>query len=145
MRRWWRARPGHMLRDDLDDDHTTTAARARWTRRRQRSGVLIVVWCWRGEQFPGTRDICLAGGAGKKAVVTDAVEAFRQNVEQKAADELIRAEGHGALALGAVAAIVLVAEGDAGLVDRDQPMVRDCNAVGISRQIGRTAAGPEKG
>jgi hypothetical protein len=44
-------------------------------------------------------------------------------VEQEAADEFVRAERHGALAIGAVAVIVLVAERDPGLVECDQPMV----------------------
>jgi hypothetical protein len=58
----------------------------------QGCGSGAVFWCWRSEQFPGTREICLAASAGKNAIVTDAVEALRQNVEQEAADELIRAE-----------------------------------------------------
>ena len=47
-------------------------------------------WCGRSEQLPGTRDIGFAAGAGEEAVVTDAVEALRQNVEQEAADEFVR-------------------------------------------------------
>ena len=43
---------------------------------------------------------------------------------------------HGALAIGAIAAIILVAERDTMFVERDQPAVRDGDAVGISRQIG---------
>jgi len=68
--------------------------------------------------------------------MTDAVEALRKNVEQEAADEFIGAQCHGALAIGAIAAIILVAERDTMFVERDQPTVRDGDAVGISRQIG---------
>jgi hypothetical protein len=53
--------------------------------------------------------------------VANAVEPGRQQVEQEAADELVDAERHDLLAVRAVAAIVLVAEGDIGLVERDQP------------------------
>jgi hypothetical protein len=60
-----------------------------------------------------------------EVVVTDAVEGLRQNMEQEATDELAGAERHGALTVGAIAPIVLVAEGDAGLIERD-----------CSRQIG---------
>ncbi len=67
--------------------------------------------------------LALRAGTGEQAVVADAVEARRQDVEQEAADELVRRERHDALPLGAVTAIVLVAEGDAGLVERDQPTV----------------------
>ena len=49
---------------------------------------------------------------------------------------MIRAERHGALAIVTVAAIVLVAEGDSSLVERDQPAVRDGDTVGVPRQIG---------
>jgi hypothetical protein len=48
-----------------------------------------------GDQFPGARDIGLAGGAGEQSVVTDAMAPFgrtpsaeplRQNVQQEAPD-----------------------------------------------------------
>jgi len=50
--------------------------------------------------------------------MTDAVEALRKNVEQEAADEFVRAQCHGALAIGAIAAIILVAECDTMFVER---------------------------
>lgn len=49
--------------------------------------------------------------------MADAMKALRQDVELKTPDELVGGERHGALALGAVAAVVLVAKGDAGLVE----------------------------
>ena len=52
-------------------------------------------------------------------------EAFRQHVQQEAPDELIRGQRHRAIAFGAVTAIILVAEGDAGFVERDQPAAGD--------------------
>jgi hypothetical protein len=61
--------------------------------------------------------------------VANAVEPGRQQVKQEAADELVDAERHDLLAVRAVAAIVLVAEGDAGLVEGEQPAVRDGDAV----------------
>ena len=101
----------------LDDDHAPAAAGA-WRAE--------VVWFFRcvvigrrrdGQQLAGEREAGLAGGAGEQAVVADAVEAARQDVEQEAADELVGGERHDLLAVGAVAAIVLVAEGDAALVE----------------------------
>ena len=68
--------------------------------------------------------------------MTDTMETFRQNVEQEAADEFIRAERHGALAVDTIVTIVLVAEGNAGLVKRDQAAVRNGDAVGVPRQVG---------
>jgi hypothetical protein len=68
------------------------------------------------------------------------VEPARQDVKQEAADELVGAECHDLLAVRAIAAIVLVAEGDAGLVESEQPAVRDGDAMEAS-----TASGPAKG
>ena len=73
----------------LDDDHASAAARA-W-----RADVVrffrVVVIGRRGDvqQFAGEREAGLAGGAGEQAIVADAVEAARQDVEQEAADELV--------------------------------------------------------
>ena len=66
-------------------------------------------------------------------------------MEQEAADELVGGERHDALPVGAVAAIVLVAEGDAGLVESDKPPVRDGDTVGVAREIGEHRLGPAKG
>ena len=122
MRRWWRARPSRAL-EDLGDDHSTTAAGAwqRWIRQRS---VFDRRWCGHSEQLPGTRDIDLAASAGEEAVVTDAMEALRKNVEQEAADEFVRAQCHGALAIEAIAAIILVAERDTMFVERDDVRTR---------------------
>src|SRR5277367_3571250 len=46
------------------------------------------------------------------------------------------AERHDLLAVRAIAAIILVAKGDAGLVESKQPPVRDGDAMGIAREIG---------
>ena len=54
--------------------------------------------------------------------MADAVKAAWQDMEQEAADELVRRERHDALPLGTIAAVVLVAEGDAGLVERNQTL-----------------------
>ena len=70
-----------------------TATAGAWrTQVGQRSGVLDLGWRRRrrSEQLPRTRDIVFAAGTGEEAVVTDAVEALRQNVEQEAADEFVR-------------------------------------------------------
>ena len=96
----------------------------RWRRRRLRLGRRGGV-----EQLPGAGDIGLVGGADEQAVVPDAVKALRQKVQEKATDELIGAERHRALAVAAVAAMVFVVEGDAGLIERDQPPARDGDAV----------------
>src|ERR1700722_18582376 len=78
----------------------------------------------------------LAGGAGEQAVVADAVEAMWQDMEKEAADELVRRERHDALPLRTIAAVVFVAEGDAGLVERKQALVRESDPMGVAREIG---------
>lgn len=89
-----------------------------------------------------------AGGACRsveQAVMAGAVEAARQQVEQEAADELVGGERHDLLAVGAVAAIILVAEGDAGWPDGEQPLVGDGDAVGVAREIGEHRLGAGEG
>ena len=88
-------------RKDLDDDHAAAAARARRAMigRGVWIGGVVVTRCrrldrrhWGVHQLPGTRDVGFAAGAGQQSVVANAMEAFRQNVEQEAADEFVRAE-----------------------------------------------------
>src|SRR5258708_37889267 len=110
--------------EGLDDGHASAAAGTWW----EPIGRL-----WRfdglrrrchGEQFAGSRYIGLAGGTGEQAVMADAVEATWQDMEQEAADELVRCERHDALPLRTIAAVVFVAEGDAGFVECNQALVR---------------------
>src|ERR1700730_17046289 len=62
--------------------------------------------------------------------MADAMEPLRQNVEQEAPDELAGRQRHRAKPLPAVAAVILVAEGYAALVEADQAAGCDSNAVG---------------
>src|SRR5277367_6663470 len=74
----------------------------------------------------------------------DSVEAMWQYMEQEAADELVRGERHDTLTLRTIAAVVLVAEGDTGLVERDQTLARDGDPVGVTRKIGEHGLGAVK-
>ena len=47
-------------------------------------------FCARGEHLADALDVAGANRAGEEAVVADAVEAARQHVQEKAADELVR-------------------------------------------------------
>ena len=67
--------------------------------------------------------LAFAGGAGEQSVVTDAMKPLRQNVAQEAPDELVGTECHRAIPGRPVAAVVLVAEGHAALVERDEATV----------------------
>jgi hypothetical protein len=133
---WWAARCGGAGKD-LDNDHSAAAARA-WRAMiggGVRIGCVVVVrhrWIdcrhWGVYQLLGARDVGFAAGAGQQSVVADAMEALRQNVEQKAPDELVGAERHDAVPRLPVAAVVLVAEGYAALVESNEAAVRDGDA-----------------
>src|SRR5712671_186525 len=93
------------------------------------------------DQFSGTRDILLAGGAGEQPVVTDAAEPLWQDVEQEAPDELVGGERHGAQPRPAVVAVVLVAEGHAAFVEAEQAAIGDGDTVSVSGEIGEHRLG----
>ncbi len=69
------------------------------------------------------------------------MEAARQDMDQEAANELVGRNRHDLLPVGADAAVVLVAEGDAALVECDQAAVRDSDAVSVARQVGEHRLG----
>jgi L-aminopeptidase/D-esterase-like protein len=96
---------------------------------------------WYGEQLARSRKVFRAGRLGQKSVVTNAMEALRQDVAEEAADKLTRCERHDFLARSAARTIILVVECDAVLVERKQSAIGDGNAVGIARQIGKNRLG----
>ena len=75
--------------------------------------------------------------------MADAVEAARQDVQEKAADELGGVERHGLEPVAAFDPVVFPFEGDALAVERDEPGVGD---GGVAREIGehrfRSGEGP---
>jgi hypothetical protein len=77
--------------------------------------------------------------------VTNAVDPVWRNVKQEAADELVDGKIHDLLAIRAIAAIILVAQGNTGLVEGKQPPVRDGDAVRIPREIGENGFGTGEG
>jgi hypothetical protein len=97
------------------------------------------------EQTARPGDVVGARAAGEQAVVADAVEATRQDVDQESADELAGGEYHDLLTIAAIGTIVLPSEGHVGAVAGDQPAVGDGDAVGIARQIGQYGAGRRTG
>src|SRR6516165_987956 len=52
------------------------------------------LWCRHVKQPARSRDVFRAPAIGEQAVMTDAVETVGQNVDQKAADELVDVECH---------------------------------------------------
>jgi len=92
-------------------------------------------WRWRQQELPNARNAGLAVAVGQQPVVADAVEARRQHVEQEATHELVGVERHGLVARRALVAVVLPAEGDAALVERDQAAVEDGHPMRVARQM----------
>ena len=68
--------------------------------------------------------------------MADAVKATRQHMQEKAADEFGGVERHGLEAVAAIDAIVLPFEGDALLVERNEPGVGYRDAVGVAGEVG---------
>src|SRR5215813_6346254 len=77
--------------------------------------------------------------------MADAMKPLWQNVEQEAADKLVGTEGHCAVPRLPVAAVVLVAEGHAALVESDEPAVGDGDAMGVAGEIGKHCFWPGEG
>ncbi len=89
---WWRPQLWSLAAaEDLDDPHWSAAAGA-WLAQGERDGfgTGLLFWLRRfgTEQTPGSGDVFLAARVGEQAVVADAVEPVRQDMEQEAANEL---------------------------------------------------------
>ena len=69
--------------------------------------------------------------------MANSVETLWENVEEKAPDELTDGECHGPLPVRPMPTIILVAKGHARFIKGDEPAVRDGNAVGVAREIGK--------
>src|SRR5258708_40107070 len=67
-----------------------------------------------------------------QAIVAQLVKSLRQDMLEKGAHELLAGEGGGSVAVGGA---ILVAEGDACLVDADDPSVGDGDAQGIAGEV----------
>ena len=102
----------------LDDDHATAAARAR-RRRGGGTGVagigdVSISTGLRGRREQSARlgDVVSASAAGEQAVMANAMKSARQDVNEKAANELRYSEGHGLVAVSPLDPIVFPSERD---------------------------------
>lgn len=129
--------------DCLDDNQLAAAARA-WQREGAWRligivgvGVIDVLMIWRfgPEQLPDPGDIGRTVAVSEEAIVTNAVLAFWQDVDQEPADELCRSQRHGGVAACAFKAVILDLEGDAVLIKADQATVGYRDPVRVTRQV----------
>jgi hypothetical protein len=80
----------------------------------------------------------------KQSVITDPMEAVRQNVKEETADEFIRLQCHD-IPLVAAVPIIIAAEADVALVHTEQPTVGDRDAMRVPRKIGQYLFGTGEG
>ena len=76
---------------------------------------------WLMQQLASDGDLALAPSVGEQAVVTDAMKARGQHMQQEAADELLARQRHALVARSPVFAVVLPAKGNAALIMCDEP------------------------
>src|ERR1700685_3575545 len=84
-----------------------------------------------------------SSAGGEEAEVADAEEAWRQQVEQEAAEELIDGQAHDSLlvAVGGVPP----AEADLAFGEGDEPAVGDAGAMGVGAEIAEGMFGSAEG
>ena len=132
----WRARrvPARKV---FDDDHwRATRGAGVSVRVFMRHHVRIFCRGWRSlgtQQFTRFQHCVDALMIGEQPVVSNAVEAARMDMEEKATDELVIRERHGFIAFTRWSSLILPLEGDAVLSAFDEATVGDGDAVGIAR------------
>jgi len=85
------------------------------------------------QQLPAAREAHGAVAVGKQAVVTDAHEAARDDVEQKAAQKLGRVDAH--LFDDAARRVVFVAEADLVVGDAEDALVGDGDPMRVAGEV----------
>ena len=93
------------------------------------------------EEFTQSMQVFGPGVVGEQSVMTDAVEACGQHVNEEAPDELVGGQGQGLVAMTAFGAIVLPLEGDTGLIASEQAAVADGDPMGVTRQVSEHGLG----
>ena len=137
--------------ENLDDDHASAAAWARVREGGRLVAIIIIGICSLAlgllgtEQLAGACDIFSAGRVGEQTIMADAVKAVGQDVQQEAADELVRIEGHDAVAGLAFAPVIFVFEADTLAIEGDEAGIGDGDAVGIAGEIGEHGIGTGEG
>ena len=104
-------------------------------------GGLGLLWRRHREQLASACDVGGAVAVGEQPIVSDAMEALGQHVDQEATDELVGRQRHRLVAARSLDPIVLVLEGDVVLVGGQQPAIGDRDAVGVARQIAQHLLG----
>jgi hypothetical protein len=89
------------------------------------------------EEFTQSLQVFDPGVVGEQAVVADTMEAVRQHVNEKAADELGRGQSHGLVTITPPGTIVLPLEGDTALIASEQAAVADGDPMGVTSEVSK--------
>ena len=103
------------------------------------------LWCRHVEELTRSRDVFRAAAVGEEAVVSDAMEAVGQDVDQKAADELVDVARHQLVAVVVLGPVILPFEGHALAVEGDELAVGNSDPVRVAGQVGEYSLGSAKG
>ena len=98
-----------------------------------------------GEECARFGDGVGTSGIGEEPVMPDAMEAIRQDMQQEAADKLVRIERHDAVTSPSVAPVIFPFEADMLCIEGDEARIGDGDAVGVAGEIGEHLVGPGKG
>jgi len=101
-------------------------------------------WVWCAEQPASQCNVVGPVAIGEEAVVTDAVKSVGQDVDQKAADELVGVERHQLVAGLGLGPVILPFERHALAIKGDEPAVGNSNPVGVAGQVGQDSVGSAK-
>jgi hypothetical protein len=100
-------------------------------------------WLGGGEQSAALNQFLSADSIGEEAEVANADQAGGQHVEQEAANELDRIQGHG---LGArMIGVVFPVEADAAVFQSAKMVIGDSHAMSVASQILEHTAGATEG
>ena len=86
-------------------------------------------WLLLGAGSVGCATLSNSSAVSEEAEATDADQALRQDMKEKAAQELVAGDGHHLLL--ASVSVVLAAEGDATVLEREEAMVGDGDPVRV--------------
>ena len=143
---WWRTEPKLGCGNPFDDAHGCPADRGNATRIEvdQRKAALPgLIFGEVAQEFKTDGQQTGASSVGEEAEVTDAYEATWQHMQKEAAQELVDGQRHRLLPVAMCG--IAPSEGDVAMVERDESVVGDGDAVGVSAEIAQGMLGSSEG
>ena len=129
----WRAKLDFRSGESFDDHHRSTTLGTRPKIARTGGGGLLLGLRCPTEQLEGKWQGGGTFAVGQEAEVADAHETFWEQVQQEAAQELIERKGHQLLFVAVCG--IAPTKRDLPISKRDQAMVGDGHAMGVTAQI----------